>query len=173
MMSAAPNPPFCSVRALPASELFDLKPADPCSDTGTTGWSARSGQLRLLVLAERRVEGGGGAWLGLWESIAWWTEGQCNQGNRMKRTGKPAEPAPARPTESFGIGCLLLFILLRGNRRRPATAQPHDTASQAAQQGLSFTRSPHTSSPPCTHPNASAGSGPAVCIIRSPRDRDG
>lgn len=86
---------------------------------------------------------GKSAWLGSWESIAWQTGGQCNQRSRMKRTGKHAEAALVRPKKSFGIGCLLLFIL-RGNKQRPATTRPRYTSSPAAWQGLSFALGPHT-----------------------------
>lgn len=56
----------------------------------------------------------------------------------MKRAGNPAEPAPAKLTESFGIGCVLLFSLA-GNKHDRSTQ-----TTQAAQPDLSFTQSPHT-----------------------------
>lgn len=60
-MSAAPPHPFRPVRPLPANELSDLKPVDPCSDTGNTAmdsWSAR-GSSGCWYWEEKQTERGG------------------------------------------------------------------------------------------------------------------
>lgn len=58
-MSDAPTPPFKPMHSLPVNELFDLKPADPCYGTGTTGWSVQ-GSSGCWYWDEKQTERWGG-----------------------------------------------------------------------------------------------------------------
>lgn len=74
-----------------------------------TLWRCRYWSSVRRMCFERRARNTEKCLAGVWESMAWWTEGQCNQGADRGRL-EACWASTNAEAESFGVGCLLLVL---------------------------------------------------------------